>query len=93
MLILNHYFFIIYSQLTEWIETKLNNLPVVDNFVTFSYEGNQAGTVGIAWLGTVCGYLPYSVNINEYFQTDSATGQVVAHEIGHNLGKNILDIF
>jgi hypothetical protein len=44
-------------------------------FVTF--ENNQAGVVGIAWLGTTCRTnITFRTSINEYFETDASTGQV-----------------
>lgn len=46
------------------------------------------GTIGIAWLGTVCvSYWPgYQTSINEKRESTLATSEVVTHEMGHNLG-------
>ncbi len=52
----------------------------------------QYGVVGIGWLGTVCdSSYGYRSNINEYFFTDSQTGQVwrVSQLKHRNLTKNI----
>lgn len=54
----------------------------------FSYQNNAGGTVGIAWVGTVClsnNNKGYRVSINEYIGGDLNSAEVFAHEIGHNL--------
>ena len=56
--------------------------------VFLTYANDAPGTVGIAWLGSVCGAKSERVSINEYFVSDASTGHIVAHEIGHNLGMN-----
>ena len=48
----------------------------IDLFVGFSWDNNNYGTTGIAWLGTVCKSQKYRTSINEYFQTDLQTAQV-----------------
>merc|ERR1711863_45800 len=59
----------------------------VDMHVYVTYRGSQSGIVGMAWVGSTCSiYQYYRSNINEWFQTDTITAQIVAHEIGHNLG-------
>jgi len=51
-----------------------------------TYQNDAAGLVGLAWVGTVCRVnMTFRASINEYFVNDAATGQIVAHEIGHNL--------
>ena len=56
-----------------------------------TYSGNSQGTVGIAFVGTVCrsdneAFLRAS--INEYLDDDISTAEIVAHEIGHNLNMS-----
>merc|ERR1711971_1511869 len=46
------------------------------------------GTVGIAWVGTMCKtyYSGYNANLNEKRQNVLSSSSVVAHEMGHNMG-------
>jgi len=45
------------------------------------------GIVGLAWVGTICQNWPgYNAGVNEKRQTVLGTSEVVAHEMGHNLG-------
>jgi len=61
----------------------------VDDHVYLTYQGNARGVVGMAYIGSVCSvYQYYRSNINEYYHTDTITAQIVAHEIGHNLGMS-----
>ena len=54
--------------------------------VFMTYQNDEAGLVGLAWVATVCREnMTFRTSINEYFVSDAATGQIVAHEIGHNL--------
>lgn len=56
-----------------------------------AFRNNQAGTVGIAYVGTVCAPAnapQYRVALCEYYQTDLKAGEVVAHEIGHNMNMS-----
>ena len=49
------------------------------------------GTVGIAWGKTVCTHTSnnkYKASINEWRETHTEAGHVIAHEIGHNLGMD-----
>ncbi|MEM6633821.1 MAG: M12 family metallo-peptidase [Bacteroidota bacterium] len=50
------------------------------------FRGQGFGTVGYAWVGTVCTNLRYSV----VDQLGSTTGNrvLIAHELGHNFGSN-----
>lgn len=65
-----------------------NNLQWdVDEHVYLTYHGSARGIVGMAWVRSTCSiYQYYRSNINEWYQTDTITAQIVAHEIGHNLG-------
>jgi hypothetical protein len=42
-----------------------------------SFQNNQAGVVGIGWLGTSChSELKYRTTVSEWFNSDLQTGQV-----------------
>jgi len=59
----------------------------VDMHVYVTYRGSQSGIVGMAWVGSTCSiYQFYRSNINEWFHTDTIAAQIIAHEMGHNLG-------
>ena len=54
-------------------------------FVFFGLQNNQDGTVGMAYIGTLCAsqnQVFYRASINEYFVDDITTAEIVAHEIG-----------
>lgn len=54
-------------------------------FLTFA--DNEPGAVGIAWFRSVCeSDITHRTSVIEYFNTDVATAQIVAQEIGLNLG-------
>jgi len=46
------------------------------------------GTVGLAWVGTMCKttWSGYNAGVNEKRENVLATSEVVAHEMGHNMG-------
>jgi hypothetical protein len=51
---------------------------------------NYSSGGGIAYLATVCegdSYRKYKQSINNYGTSHSSMGELLAHEIGHNLGK------
>jgi len=59
----------------------------VDEHVYITYQNNARGVVGIAWVRSTCSiYQYYRSNVNEWYTSDTVTAQIVAHEIGHNLG-------
>jgi len=61
--------------------------PDANSYSMLSYENNQGGGIGIAWLKTSCYSDPgYRTNINEFYRNDIKTAQIIVHEIGHNLG-------
>jgi len=53
-----------------------------------AFRNNQAGTVGIAYVGSVCYPAQYRVALCEYFINDMKAAEVVAHEIGHNMNMS-----
>ncbi len=75
-------------KLEEMFTTTQNDLQGADLMFYIGYETEQFGTVGLAYVGTVC--LPYSdelkQSINEWRKTTAQAGYVFAHEMGHNLG-------
>lgn len=49
--------------------------------VFLSFDNNTAGTVGIAWVGTVCADKIYRTSINQWFVSDSTTAEVFFQSI------------
>jgi len=60
----------------------------IHSYSLISYDnGNQFGTLGIAWVFTTCSStLGYRSNIQEYNSGTISAAQTLVHEIGHNLG-------
>jgi len=49
------------------------------------------GVIGLAWVGTLCGpnsWKGYKASINEKRESAVSTAEVVAHEMGHNMGMS-----
>jgi len=66
-----------------------NTWPEADSYTLLSSENNAGGVVGIAWLRSTCSSSKgMRTNINEYFNGEIRTAQIVVHEIGHNLGMS-----
>merc|ERR1712008_304452 len=61
-----------------------------DLMLYFAYVGDgYASGGGIAYVGVTCessGYNKYKQSINGYGSDESSMGELLAHEIGHNLG-------
>lgn len=56
---------------------NIANTPNINANVFFTFENNLPGTVGIAWLGTICfTNTSYRASINEYYNTDLQTAYV-----------------
>ena len=57
-----------------------------DDVVVLSGHDFDGGTIGLAWMDTVCA--TWAQNVNEVRYTNSLrySAATVAHEIGHNLG-------
>jgi len=56
-----------------------------------AFRNNQPGTVGIAYMGTVCvppKYAKLKVALCEYYVNEMKSAEVVAHEIGHNMNMD-----
>lgn len=51
--------------------------------VMFAFDNNKPGITGIAVIGSVCAEAMRRTALCEYFNDDSASSIVVAHEIGH----------
>jgi len=56
--------------------------------VMLAYRNDEAGTVGIAYLGSVCAPAQLRIALCEYFIDDMKSAEVVAHEIGHNMNMD-----
>ena len=69
------YFFNCFSHIRDNVlntETRDPNL-----FVYLTYQNNEGGTIGIAWVGVVCySGKGYRVGISEYFNSDLRTAEV-----------------
>ena len=68
-----------FRDLTDYVNTLPSSDDDKDAFVMFSYRNNQAGTLGIAWLGTTCvgsSQKGYRSSINEYYQSQQITATV-----------------
>jgi len=77
------------AKLEEMKSTTEADLGTADLMMYMGYELDLYGTVGIAYVSTVCGHPNgngYKQSINEWRPTLTAAGHVIAHEIGHNLG-------
>ena len=58
-------------------------------FVYLCKDPNFFGVIGLAWVGSLCvgdNLKGYRTSINEKRENAVATAEVVAHEMGHNLG-------
>jgi len=62
------------------------NVDGPNSNVYMCFQNNEAGVVGIAWIDVVCGTPDYRTAIVEYFNNDLNSGEILAHEVGHNLG-------
>ena len=53
------------------------NTPTINANVFFTFENNLDGTVGIAWVGSVCATnTSVRASVNEYYHTDLQTAWV-----------------
>lgn len=69
--------------------TTKNELQGADLMVYVGYDQDYWGTIGLAFVGTVCEsgwYDEAKQSMNEWRQTSTEMAYVLAHEIGHNLG-------
>ena len=54
----------------------------------FTGKSIQGGTIGIAWLASVCGSFAYSVVESDFNNNFSCSTDLSAHELGHNWSAN-----
>jgi hypothetical protein len=68
-----------------------NDIGSADLMLYMGFIGpNYSQGGGIAYLATVCdgdSYRKYKQSINNYGTSHSSMGELLAHEVGHNLGK------
>ena len=68
-----------------------NDIGSADLMLYMGFIGpNYSSGGGIAYLATVCegdSYRKYKQSINNYGTSHSSMGELLAHEVGHNLGK------
>lgn len=57
----------------------------------FTGRNINGGTIGVAWLGAVCGSLGYGLSESRFTSNISARTGLTAHEIGHNFNQNHCD--
>ena len=50
-----------------------------------SFDNNTSGTVGIAWVGSVCADKTFRTSVSEWFVSDASTGQVDVCRLMENL--------
>ena len=75
------------DNVSNWVvEKDASFFNGADDVVVMSGHDFDGGTIGLAWLGTVCA--TWAQNVNEVRYTNSLrySAATVAHEIGHNLG-------
>ena len=67
----------------------LDGYETIDAFILVSFENNEFGAVGWAWVGQTCSsFKGLRTNVNEWLISDLVTGSIIAHELGHNLGMS-----
>merc|ERR1712172_358353 len=78
------------DSLTIMQDTTATDIGDADLMLYFAYVGaGYASGGGIAYVGVTCessGYNKYKQSINGYGSDESSMGELLAHEIGHNLG-------
>lgn len=71
------------DELSEW---KAKNQP--DSGLTHLFVARiKQGTVGLAWVSTIC-RATYGAGVSNYLGSGRSSTIVVAHEIGHNFGAS-----
>ena len=69
------------------IRSITSSNPVsADLYVYLCKDQQFFGTIGIAYLGTMCLSKQYATSINEKRDNVINTAEVVVHEMGHNMG-------
>ena len=77
------------ASLISMFTNTVNDLNGADLMLYFGFLGaGFASGGGVAWGGVVCknGINKYKQSINGYGSSHSAMGELLAHEVGHNLG-------
>merc|ERR1711971_185991 len=74
------------------LEGPIKDIAAADNSgadlgVFMCKDSALYGTVGRAWVGTMCkNWAGYNAGVNEKRENVLATSEVIAHEMGHNMG-------
>jgi len=71
----------------DWLGATYNN-PDVNSNVYLSYNYDEFGVVGLAYIGTLCSATKYRTATTEYLLDDLTAAQIMAHEVGHNTGMD-----
>ncbi len=63
------------------LKAKINRLECrkivkITKYFCLPLKNGESGTVGIAWIGTICGPQDYQTAVVEYFGNDIKTGEV-----------------
>lgn len=73
---------------TDIDQAAVYSTTAVNVNVMLAYRNDQPGTVGIAYMGSVCSSAQLRIALCEYFNDDMKSAEVVAHEIGHNMNMD-----
>ena len=68
-------FHVLFSNPRETVKQYVTDASINAN-VFLSFDNNTAGTVGIAWGGSVCADKTFRTSINEWFVSDAKTAEV-----------------
>ena len=75
------------DKVSDWVvEKDASFFNGADDVVVMSGHDFDGGTIGLAWLGTVCATWAQKRKRVRYTNTLRYSAATVAHEIGHNLG-------
>ncbi len=70
---------------TSWAQNNLDSPPINiphDNSTFWTNRDFDGGTIGLAWLGTICGSNKY--NVCQHLSSTTLNRRLVSHEVGHN---------
>ncbi|MCB0323607.1 MAG: putative Ig domain-containing protein [Bdellovibrionales bacterium] len=73
---------VLLDQFVEYWNDNFANTVTYDLAHLWTGREVDGSTIGIAYLGTVCGFFRYG--LSQYLNSESGDPRLVAHEIGHN---------